>query len=101
MPVPQGVCSVVETQAPPLTPPPPPPRTKGTITGENEICNWENLIGPLLVHKVVGPKPPPALLSPGQQTPCRAPPSYYKELRFVVTGIVSFSHSPATQGQRN
>ena len=39
--------------------PPPPPKTKGTIVGKNEIYNREDLIGPLLVHTLLGPRPPP------------------------------------------
>ena len=31
--------------------PPPPPKTKVTMAGNTEICHWENLVGPLLVHK--------------------------------------------------
>ena len=45
--------------APPLLGPPPPPRTKVTIVGKNEIYGTENLIGPFLVHKLLGPSPPP------------------------------------------
>ena len=40
--------------------PPPPLQTKVIIVGKNEICNWENLIGPFLVHK----SPPPPILPP-------------------------------------
>ena len=43
------------------TPPPPrprPPQTKVTIAGTNEIYRWEDLVGPFLVHKLLGPKPP-------------------------------------------
>ena len=47
---------------------PPPPPTKGAIMGKNEIYRWENLVGPFLVHKLSGPKPPPPLPSPGQKT---------------------------------
>ena len=38
---------------------PPPPKTKGAIVGRNEIYRWENLVGPFLVHKLLGPRPPP------------------------------------------
>ena len=44
--------------------PPPPPRTKGTIVGNNEIYRRETLIGPFLVHKCLGPRPPPPPSSP-------------------------------------
>ena len=42
----------------------PPPPTKMTIAGENEIYIRENLIGPFLVHKLLGPKPRPPLQPP-------------------------------------
>ena len=51
-------------------PGPPPPQTKVTIVGKNEIYNWENLIGPFLVHKLLGPRPPPSpplLIFPWEQ----------------------------------
>ena len=48
---------------------PPPPRTKVTITGDNPIYRRENLIGPFLVHKCLGPRPPP------RASPEDAPPS--------------------------
>ena len=38
--------------------PPPPPQTKVTIVRKNEIYNRENLF---LVHKLLGPRPPPPL----------------------------------------
>ena len=38
--------------------PPPPPETKVTIVGKNKIYNRENLVGPFLVHKILGPSPP-------------------------------------------
>ena len=38
--------------------PPPPPETKVTIVGNNEIYKRENLVGPFLVHKLLGPRPP-------------------------------------------
>ena len=36
----------------PLIPP------KLTIVGKNDIYHWENLVGPVLVHKLFGPRPP-------------------------------------------
>ena len=39
---------------------PPPPPTKGTVVGNNEMCRWENLDGPFLVHTLFWvPDPPP------------------------------------------
>ena len=58
----QGEFRIIQTQGGgeplPPKPPPPPPQTKGTIVGKNEIYRRENLIGPFLVHKHLGPKPP-------------------------------------------
>ena len=34
--------------------------------GKNEIYNWENLVGPFLVHKLLDPRTPP----PPQQHLC-------------------------------
>ena len=39
--------------------PPAPPETKVTIVGKDEIYQRENLVGPLLVHNVLVPRPPP------------------------------------------
>ena len=33
-----------------------------TIVGKNESCRWENLAGPFLVPKLLGPMPPPLLI---------------------------------------
>ena len=38
---------------------PPPPQTKVTIVGKNKIYRRENLTGPFLVHKLLGPRPSP------------------------------------------
>ena len=57
----------IVTQGDPFPPKPPPPQTKVTIVGE--IYNRENLIGPFLGHKLLGPSPPP----PPQKAPCTAP----------------------------
>ena len=37
----------------------PPFQTKGAIVGKNETYKRENLIGPFLVYKLFGPRPPP------------------------------------------
>ena len=37
---------------------PPPPQTKVAIAGKTEIYRWKNLVGPFLVHKLSGPRPP-------------------------------------------
>ena len=42
-----------------IDPPPPRPPTKVTIVGKHEIYMRKNLIGPFLVHKLLGPRPPP------------------------------------------
>ena len=34
-------------------------QTKVTIVGKPEMYNWENVIGPFLVHKFWGPRSPP------------------------------------------
>ena len=41
----------------------PPPPTKVTIVGTNDIYKRDNVIGPFLVHKRLGPRPPPPFLS--------------------------------------
>ena len=51
---------------PPRNGAPPPPQTKVTTVGENEIYNRKNFVGPILVHKFLGPRP--------SLSPC--PPSY-------------------------
>ena len=35
-----------------------PPPTKVTIVGQNDIYKRENLVGPFLGHKLLGPRPP-------------------------------------------
>ena len=42
-----------------MPPPPPPLQTKGTIGGNNNISDGGPLLGPFLVHTVLGPRPPP------------------------------------------
>ena len=46
----------MNTRPPPWTPH---PETKVTIVGKAEICNRENLIGPFLLLKFLGLRPPP------------------------------------------
>ena len=36
--------------------PPPSPETKVTMVGNSEIYRWESLVGPFLVHKLLGPR---------------------------------------------
>ena len=43
---------------PPPLEPPPPSQTKVTIGGKNGIYNWENIVGPFLVGKLLGPRSP-------------------------------------------
>ena len=52
-----------EVPPPPRTPSPP-LQTKVTTEGKNEIYDRENLVGPFLVHKILGPRPPPLLILP-------------------------------------
>ena len=47
-----------EWGCPPWTPP---PHSKGTIVGRNGTSRSENFVGPFLVHKLLGPRPPPPL----------------------------------------
>ena len=50
------------------SPPPPlwtpPLQTKVTVVGKDQICNRDNLIGPVLVHKALGSQIPPPPLPP-------------------------------------
>ena len=51
-----------------------PPQTKEvTIVGKNAICNRENFVGPVLVHKILGPRPPPPTLPPFYYFPLPSP----------------------------
>ena len=54
--------------APKALPPLPPPQTEGTIVGKNEIYRWKNLVGPFLVHALLGPRTsrPPFYYFPGR-----------------------------------
>ena len=62
---------------PPWTPPPPP--TKVAIVGKHAIYDSANLVGPFLVHKLLGPSPPPPFalfntsLAPGYGLRCASP----------------------------
>ena len=60
----QGIFRIIKNKTPS-----PPLQTKVAIVGKNEIYNRETHVGPILVHKVLGPKPPPPLPSPAQKTP--------------------------------
>ena len=42
---------------------PPTPKTKVTIVKKHEIYRWENPVGPLLVHTLLGLRHPPSLFS--------------------------------------
>ena len=65
-----------------VTPPPLPgpssPKNKVTIVVQNEIYHRENLVGPFLVHKLLGPRPspptPPLSSSPALSSPAQPPP---------------------------
>ena len=56
----------------------PPPPTKVSVVGKNGIYHKENLIGPFLVHKILGPRPP----SPTSNTSLPPPPSTSPPLAF-------------------
>ena len=56
-PSPVGVVREVSEWPYPLGPAPR-LQTKMTIVGNNEIYNWENLSGPFMVYKLLGPGPP-------------------------------------------
>ena len=47
----------------------PRPQTKVTVVGKSEIYNRATLVGPFLVHKILGPRPPLPPLSPCQSFP--------------------------------
>ena len=48
-----------------------PPQTKGTIVGKKiKIYNWENLIRPFLIHKILGPEPPLPPTHRSKHDPC-------------------------------
>ena len=70
------------------------PPSKGTIVGKNEICRWENLVGPFLVHKLVGPSPPPPVSS---DTPPPSPSSYIAGVGVGETPSRCPSDGPAVQ----
>ena len=68
----------------------PPPPTKVTIVGENENCNWEDLVKPFLVHKLLGPKPPP--LPPLKRRPAHA--SQHRASTFCMGLILEGAMAP-------
>ena len=47
-----------------LCQPPPPPPERRTVLGKDEVHRWENLVGPSLVHTLLGPSPPPPSARP-------------------------------------
>ena len=66
-----------------LAPPPPPPlrpcpQTKGTVVGDNDICRWESLVGPFLVHNLFGGPSPPSSPTP-PNTPLKHSPGHVGE----------------------
>ena len=68
----------------------PPRKTKGTIVGNNEICRWENLVGPFLVHNILGPRPPP----PPSPPPLQHSPGADADGRRSHRRWLGLSHSP-------
>ena len=67
----QGVFRIIHNRGG-GSPTPPPFQTLVTIVGKNEINRWENLVGPFLVHTLLGPSPPPPVHPPPpkKKTPC-------------------------------
>ena len=71
---------------PPTRTAPPTPPTKGTTAGKAEIYNREHLVGPFLVHKLLGPRPPaPSSLLP--ITPCSGVlcGDIHQQTKFIIT----------------
>ena len=67
-------------------PPPPgplPPQTEVTIVGTNEIYNRQNLVGPFLVHKLLGLSPSPRPLPLFKYIPGHSP--YQRETKRRAT----------------
>ena len=73
-PSPGGLNYKFFVAAPPPPPPRTPPQTKVTIVGNNKICNRENLVGPFLVHKLLGPRPPQECIGGGGGGGAPCPP---------------------------
>ena len=72
-------------------------QTKVTIVGKNEIYHRENLVGPFLVHNLLGPKPPlpPPLILPsggGLKFNTAAPLRTQVPLRRVSTPAIIALH---------
>ena len=80
-------------------PPPPPPKTKVTIVGKNEIYHWTKLVGPFVVHNLLGPDTHPhsnTFLTPPPHThKCSIPSSKGEHVRTpkLPAGVL-FQHSP-------
>ena len=72
----------------------PPSQTKVTIVGKNEIYDWENLVGPFLVHKLLGSRPPLRPPSPPVTHSPGCSPSAGR--RISETGEDGVSHADAT-----
>ena len=68
----EWLCTIAGGVPIPWTPPPL-PQTKVTIVVKKEIYHWENLVGPLLVHKFWDPEPPLLILACLGSIACWAP----------------------------
>ena len=87
-------------------PPPRPLQTKVTVVGQNEMSHRENLIGPLLVHKRLGPSPPPPpppllpLLWGCPVGPRRLLSEDRRTVRAAVGGYIFAGWCPTAPGRR-
>ena len=96
-------------------PPPPPrntpcPQAKVAIVGKHEICRWENLAGPFLVHTLLGPIPPPSNTSSrgirtavhlrrrGVNLPGHPPPQHFALALLAPRGFKPKTFWPAFSG---
>ena len=70
----------------------PPPPDQSDHSGKNEISHWENLVGPFLAHKLLGPSHPSPFLS--SIHPCEAPLSSLPQAHPCSTSPCCPSRSP-------
>ena len=88
--------------APPPSPPrwTPLPQTKVIIVGKKESYRWENLVGPFLVHKLLGPRSPPSslLMHPSINDPPRYSPRPMQQ-HSVLVGRQEIRNALCASGQ--